>query len=391
MAWASICNKISLTLAALLIILVPFDADRNIDMQGLILIIAGAFAWLSLVLTHRQTRRQLPLTAACLVTIFGLSCVLGVWHSHLGYDLLGSPYIRLGALGLLSCVGCGLLVQRLQTRQLIAYIYSGISFVAIVSIPYTLLKFHSLYRVGGVLAQADIFACLLGCGILFGWWLLQAYPQRQKVLVASQLLLIGLLIITQTRAGLLLTILLSSYWMLSQKKRVSWRIAVLAIIGTFVLVIGVHYLAPNRLTDASYASQSVTYRWHLQTAALHEAVQHPLLGYGPGNLADALSCQNLTSADLQHSCRQGYFFNSSHNIYLDRILALGWLGGLAYIGLVAYCLYHGLRARSEQRIMALSGLLIALYYFTNVTSVVLELLFWVLLLHSLPRRPASHA
>lgn len=87
---------------------------------------------------------------------------------------------------------------------------------------------------------------------------------------------------------------------------------------------------PARLTNPSYAEFSVRYRLDLQSAALKASDHRPFLGYGIGNLADALNCPSLHVAPLKQTCHEGYFFSSSHNIYLDRVLAFGWLAGLCY-------------------------------------------------------------
>ena len=84
---------------------------------------------------------------------------------------------------------------------------------------------------------------------------------------------------------------------------------------------------------------------------------------------------------IKESCDDGYYFTSTHNIYLDRILAIGWIGGLAYSLFVQICLYLGLRLKGQQiQILSYCALVIAIYYLTNVTSVALELLFVILLL-----------
>jgi O-antigen ligase len=144
-----------------------------------------------------------------------------------------------------------------------------------------------------------------------------------------------------------------------------------------------HYVAPGRLTNAGYAEQSIHYRLSLQDYALKASGRKPFLGYGPGNLADALRCPWLPAGPLQTTCHQGYFFNSSHNIFIDRILAIGWLGGLAYLGIVILAIYRGIRSKKEVRSMGYGLLLIGCYYLTNVTSLTLELLLWVLVVQCL--------
>jgi O-antigen ligase len=368
---------VSLILAGCLPFLVLFDTSRNIDLQGLILIVAGGFAWLNLVLSSTVSKRQLASLPTLSLGLFMVSCVLSVLvHPHLGYDLLGAPYIRLGTLGLLSCLGCGLVVSRLSPQRLITYLYIGISSCAILSIPYSLLRFHSLLRIGGLFAQADIFAVFVGCGLLLGARLLRLYPRWRYYCFASQGLLGGLLLLSQTRSVLFLLLLIYPLW-----RRWSVRKWLLYAGIVVALLISAQFLLPSRLTNVDYANQSISYRLDLQHAALDAGFKKPLFGYGPGNLADALDCRRLRAAALQKTCQQGYFFNSSHNIFLDRVLAIGWLGGLSYLVFVIMMVGRGLWSSSDNhRLLACCALLIAGYYCTNVTSVCLELLLWVLLL-----------
>ena len=90
---------------------------------------------------------------------------------------------------------------------------------------------------------------------------------------------------------------------------------------------------------------------------------------------------------MQTTCRQGYFFNSSHNIFIDRVLAIGWLGGLAFLAIVMLAIYRGLRGKQELWVLGYAVALIGFYYLTNVTSVTLELLLWVLLMRCLAGSP----
>src|SRR5665213_4521871 len=159
--FASLAMQASLALAVCLPFVLPFDTARNIDAQGLLIIVIGGFAWGALILKPSFWKRLLPWQWV-LVGLYMLAGLVSVVvNPHVGYDLLGAPYIRLGAGGLLACVGFGLLVTDLPRQRLVSYLYMDILLLALVSIPYSLLKFHTLRRFGGVFAQADIMACLL--------------------------------------------------------------------------------------------------------------------------------------------------------------------------------------------------------------------------------------
>lgn len=381
---AHLSITISLVLIVCLPFLVPFEAFRNIELQAGLLIIAGGFAWLSVALNPQPVFKPYNRLSLWLIAVFAVCCILSAGlNPHLGYGLFGAPYIRLGALGLLACVGCGLILDCLRAVTWIKYLYVMIVMLGVLSVPYSLLKYHRLHRLVGLFAQSDLMAVFLGCGLLLGLYLFQTHPSRRKQIAAAQLLLLVLLGLTETRVVIVGVLALALLWQYQYQRRLLIRWWPVYLIGLVVLMAGLHWLAPNRLTSPGYASESVQYRLDLQAAALRASASKPLLGYGPGNLADALDCRKLTASDLLESCHHGYFFNSSHDIFIDRALALGWLGGLSYLAIVVLALYRGFRAKQEVRIIAYAALLISLYYLTNVTSVTLELLYWILLLRLL--------
>lgn len=373
-----------MALAASLVFLVPFDAARNIDMQGVLLIVSGGFAWAAILLERLRPVAALDQTAWLLLGIFIAAGVISfVLNPHAGYDFFGAPYIRLGIGSWLACVGVALLCAKLPKWQLVSFLYGTIMVVALISLPYTWLCVHSLFRAGGVFSQADILACFVGCGLLLGLEIYALYPKHRRLILACQILMAGLLLLTQTRAVIFLTALLGLLWIFQHKdRRIFWHAAGV-VAGASVLLAAGSYAAPGRLTDSAYASRSFDYRLTLQRYAGHAAVQKPFFGYGPGNLADAMPCPALLSKSLQTTCDEGYFFNSSHNIFLDRALGVGLAGGLAFLALVLLGLYRGFHGRKPPQVWVYGLALISAYYLTNVTTATLELLLWVLLFQCL--------
>jgi O-antigen ligase len=326
-----------------------------------------------------------------LLGIFAACCLVSLLvNPHLGYDFFGAPYIRLGTAGLLSCVGVGLLLTTIPRKRLLTGLYLIILALSVVSVPYSWWHFHSLLRVGGVFSQADIMACFIGCGLLLGIEMLHLYQRRRNVLLGAQLFWAVLLLLTQTRAVLLLVIVLGLVWESRRQRGHKFKRVALYGAAALLLLGGLHYFTPGRLTNTAYASESIHYRLTLQGYALKASRQKPVWGYGPGNLADALSCPRLTSPLLQKTCSKGYFFNSSHNIFIDRVLAIGWPGELSYLALVLLAIYRGLRGRPETRIFGYAVVLVGCYYLTNVTSVTLELLLWILMAQCLRLPKTSH-
>lgn len=373
-------------LIGLLPFLVPFEPNRNVDMQGLILLIAGTLSWCALAYGYRTTFRNFSSATKLLIGLYATCCLASLALARFGpYAFVGSPYIRLGSPGLLACVGCGLILSRLKPADLISYLYAIISLLAAVSVPYSLFESGTLVRIGGLASQADVFGVLLGCGLLLGLVTLKKIPRWRNYLLINQVFLSVLLILTGTRAAIILMLVLVVAWQLQNNRSKFIKWLPIYVVTMIVFVVSLSNFAPNRLTDSSYAKESIGYRRDLQFTALRGSLDKPVFGYGAGNLADALSCDKLTQKSLRDSCDDGYFFNSSHDIFIDRALGIGWPGAIAYLSIILLAIYHGLHAKSEVRIFGYLTLLISLYYLTNITSVVLELLLWVVLIQCLKR------
>lgn len=377
MQWLAVSKLLSNSAIALLITLpfiLFFGTFRNIDAQAGILLIAGSLSWLSIAMSWLHWRiKRLP---AILLGIFIVAaCLSFLMATTKTYGLFGAPFVRIGFFSFIAYIGCATLITKISYKKFIVGPYSVLLAMAVVAIPYALLVGQPLFRLGGTVAQADILACFMACGLVLGYGLFTVYPARSKWLHISQSFLAVILILTGTRAVLAIMICFGLVFMYQRFKRCRlWLLAglVFILIGLFLFL---QFTQPQSIVDDS--KSSLTYRLDLQIAAIESSTRHFFFGYGPGNEADALQCHYFTSYDLKRTCQEGYFFNSSHNIYLDRVLGLGWIGGLSFLTFICAALYHGFSGNRQQRLIACCGLVIALYYLTNVTSNSLELLLWI--------------
>lgn len=371
-----------LVLVCILPLLVPFGLSRNIDLQAMVVVLSGALAWTAVLLRQRQQKMRLNLMLLC-IGLYCLACTVS-WLVHASVlNAFGGALARLGSLELLSAVGIGLALAHLPRQRLVTALYASIIVLALISLPYNLLTAHHLVRIGGLLHQPDFFAVIVGVGLLLGADVWQKAPKYRPYLAAGQAYLVIVLVMTQTRAviALLLLLTLSGLWLsgLTIKRKTLLSLVSLALIamGFFSL----QAVLPGRLTNGHYADQSVSYRLSLQGYAVKALPKKPPAGYGAGSLPQALPCRRLTTPALQATCHEGHYFDSSHNVYLDRLLALGWLGGLSFIGLVILALFKGSHQRN---VFWYITLLIALYYLTNPTDLEIELLMWVALCRAAP-------
>ncbi|MDL2362977.1 MAG: O-antigen ligase family protein [Patescibacteria group bacterium] len=379
------CKRIAISIAIALVFSVPFSPRKNIDMQGILLIISGSFALASLLFSLNIKKFTAFSYARLLIVMFLLlSICSSLTQPHLIYNLLGAPQVRLGSLGLASCVAVGLLCKQYTAKRTIAWLFGLGVAVSVISIPYTLITLHSLHRFGGIFAQADIMACLLGVTCILGFSIVRMNTPYNRAITTAICLLSVMLVLTETRS--IIYLLLLAITVLALKELLSNpRYFRYAAVGTALCILVVVFLLPQRLHNRGYLFESVTYRTELFEAGIAATSTHPLLGYGPGNLADALACDKLTADELQRTCEDGYYFNSSHVLFLDRVLMIGWPGGIVFLALLLLALRRGFTGSKEQQIFAWILTLLCIYLLTNVTHILLELLLWVLVFQCLKR------
>jgi O-antigen ligase len=303
---------------------------------------------------------------------------------HKGYGILGAPHVRLGAAGIIACIGIGMNARALPRQQLMKYVYWLIVVLSVISLLYSLLRFHTLVRIGGVFSQADLFAAMEGFGLVLGVSMFRIVPGKKAYLGASQSMLTILLVLTQTRAVIGVVLIMLVVWQLRNHSKTFALVGCSLIIAGIVAIGSAHAFGATRLANPTYAVESVRYRFALQEEAASRIKSKPLFGYGTGNLADALACPRLSDAALLKTCKQGYFFNSSHNIFLDRFLTIGVLGGCAFAVLVFLAIRKGVTETVDSLTLGLCLILLAAYYFTNVTGIVIEMLLWISVLTILP-------
>lgn len=375
----NIFTKITLVLCVFLPFLIPFGTLKNFAFQQGILAIAGVFGCLALLAKRTRPGAEFPKSFYWLIYVVIASCVVSiVVNRDLMLALLGEPNSRLGFLSLIASIVCAVLFSLYDVRKFLIGLYTVLCAVVVLSIPYSLLVFDDASRLPGLFSQSSIFACIIGASLILGFAMYEYYPKRKFLLLSLQIILGITLLATQSRSVTLI-IFVILIWLL-QKRFNRFRIAVMSLLLVLVAGTIVQIIYPTRFTDAGYLQTSIDYRVMLQTEAAKHSHNRLLFGYGIGNIPSVLNCGSLQADQLQTSCSEGLYFNSSHNIYLDRVLEIGILGSISLILLVVLGIIRGLRSsHSRYHLIALGLLLISVYYLTNVTHILLDLLFWILL------------
>jgi O-antigen ligase len=359
----------------------PFPLERSIFLQSLLVVLVGGIAWLSLIVSGKVFYK-LPRYIIWLIVMYIVWAVVSLLFNHSVINIFGSSFLRLGVLPLFACIGCGLILRSISTIRLLTWLYCSSVLLALVSL-FSMRSFNVTDRIGGIFHQADILGVWMGCGLILGLAMWKLFGNSRRWITISQILLMTTLILSQTRVIILLVCVIGLYVLLRSNLSLTRKILSITAAAVFACYILIN-IGNTRyhLTNTQDATDSIHYRYDLQSDAVDASLHRPLFGYGAGNVTSALSCPSLHSPALQQTCQDGFYFNSSHNIYLDRVLSFGLIGGFSFVLIVVCSLYYGLRSKNDERFFAYGAILIALYYLTNVTNVTLELLLWVLLLRS---------
>lgn len=371
-----IISKSSFILAGCLVYLVPFDSGRNIDLQSRVILLAGLLSSTVLVFTYRQLQTSLTRVVWLLLFVIIATLLISSFISpEIKLNFFGLPYVGVGAFSVIASLAFALHFNLYSSyRQSVATLYVAIVAVSAISIPYALLNQTVSGRLGGVFMQPDIMACIVGCGLLFGVQILSWNYISKNYLYIAQLFLAVTLLVTETRAVIYSIIVFFGIYAV---RKCSTRQLYAMIISAVLAVVVIQQYVPSRLVDVKYVTDSVAYRLSLQEVGLIAAFDRPFIGSGIGSVPSILDCSNLQAESLQMTCSEGYYFNSTHNIFLDRILAAGMIGGICIILLNIYAIAYSF---SRKKYVFCSTLaLITVYYLTNVHNATLDLLYWIIL------------
>ncbi len=192
-------------------------------------------------------------------------------------------------------------------------------------------------------------------------------------LISTIFLLIYTLFLTKTRSGVLalgvgvfVTVIASVVQYKSNRNRL---VAVMAICLLIPVILYMQREAPwvqnneilNRATDLSINSKTVGTRLNLWKMALGGINDRPVFGWGQESFPYFYVkhyTPNLHGA--------GFWYDSSHNFILDKLIQTGWAGLLAYLSVIAAFFYVVWQSSvSKWQKSVLSGYLTAYVFFLS--------------------------
>ena len=97
----------------------------------------------------------------------------------------------------------------------------------------------------------------------------------------------------------------------------------------------------QKMTDVGFGSNTISARLKVWKMTLNGVFEKPILGWGEGNFSHFYA--KYYTPDLYDV---GYWYDSSHNLILDKIIQTGFVGLLAFLGLIIAVLIGILKAKT---------------------------------------------
>jgi len=385
-----LADKVALFAALALAVFMPFSNHiKDAQLKLIILIVIGAYSWVR-ILFFKLKKINWGFASYLIAALVASLITIGFLSSG-SKNIAGIYYSQISVLPLLAIIGVALNSSFLKPQFIAKAVFISSALVAFLAFPYDMLRYHELIigRLNGTLAQSNILAVYISAGLIIGfyWLVTNTYKDKKYILVAMEAYMLFMVVLTQTRfIVILLSLMALTYFALSAKKD---KKIILIAIATLLFMMGSVFVANNRQIGPKAIDNSISYRLHLQSKAFSGDSIKPIQHNGTDRLMNKLDCKNLRqSNDLSKTCDRGFIFTSYHNQFIDRTVQFGWLTGIIYIAVVALGLVEFYRQRNTGVLLALGSafLLIVLYYFTNITSIELELLLWLLLAKGLSKR-----
>ena len=375
-------DKYSIIACFLLPFVVP---SKNIYLDFIlrtyIVIILGIFSWFRIL--QKKKISQLEIAYKIPLAVIILMLILDLFLYHDSYAMFGGIYMQIGIVSLLSIIGICINSINKKIYLLFQGLFLSCIALSIFSFYFQSTIYGSLFsnRLIGPFFQSDILAIYLSLGFLAGLIFIGSLKSiKSKFLfsIGESIIMTGI-IFTQTRLVIILLLLISCIYLIYTLPKKIRLVSIIFMTLTASLIIFVSIiLRPNYNLSSLY--DSTIYRFELQSAAISHSNSSIFIGKSVYGLSSDLECKNLNKFyELRKTCNN-YIFQSSHNLFLDHSIMFGYIAGIMMFFAGAYSIYICFKNPNNNTVLL--GLILTtttIYYFSNVNSIELELLYWLLI------------
>jgi len=373
-------------------LLIPFlvpslNIYNDFILKVYVICVIGLYSWIRFIFKKKYQLLDIKYTYT--LAVICLLLLVNIVLNHSNYSLFGGINIQVGSVGLLSVIGIALNIINQPKKDLLIGLFLSCVMLSLFSIYFQYRVYGTVNsaRFIGPFFQSDVLAVYLGAGLISGISLFfkSKSINKNSLLIIGELAILTGIIFTQTRLVIILVFLLLMIYLLMRSNR-SFKIYIpffLMCIVSISLAVSVS----NRSYSPNNLFNSVAYRLDLQYSAIKNSSSSFLIGRGSEGITEDLSCRNMKDFyPLRQTCKN-YIFLSTHNVYLDDSILFGYLVGILFLLISIYSIYKSIKAgNNDLLVVGLILSLITIYYFSNVNSIELELLFWIFVGYSMKNK-----
>lgn len=227
------------------------------------------------------------------------------------------------------------------------------------------------YRAESILGNPmhlSIYALIQFYIIVYSFSIWKSYPAK-LFLILLILVTCTCLILTQTRAGILSLLVglsfIGIYYLLNSKKNTKLIVFTILCLAALVSVFAFSYYSKipilNRFTKINLEDDTLWVRIKLWKMCLNNSLEKPFLGWGQGSFI-YFYFKNFTS-DLNNA---GFWYDSAHNEFIDKIIGTGFIGFLSYLWLISIT-FFGIWEKNINYLTQFDKVMLTAFLLTYIT------------------------
>ena len=331
-----------------------------------------------------ETERSRVLLVAVLVFVYALvsTVLLGgaTWNTLFAPDMMWT-----GALSLMAIMLIAWLAAPRLDWQTVKLFFCFMAGTALLSLLYGAPEILEGGRLGGLVAQPNVLAIMLGSGLIAGLYTKE--PMRIGWRFFGVLSITLAIFLTQTRGVIVMVplIVMPFAFMHTTIKRQY-------LVGLATLIVVISCIAAPRLANIDRLTYGVTYRYDLASYSTRYLQVMPPWGFGPGGLSNVVGEFYELPPSLEATILVDQKTpESSHIIFIDRFIEYGWLGGVSYLVVVGLFIAQAYKKRQDDlvKVLAAIGLFVLVQQMITVPRFHTELIAWVTMLGAILYRPTK--
>lgn len=355
----------------------PFVAPKTIFFRIVVEIIFAAYLFL-LAADFKKYRPRINVLTLALVlflAVFVLSSLLGV---NIGRSFWSTFERMTGIWTQLHLFAFFLILSSVfKKREDWEKILGGSIVVGVILSIYILLSDEASSRGGGTIGNTSFMAAYLLFDVFFALILFLAKRGRWQIFAGLSLAVMLPVLFTSSARGAIVSFLVSLFLLLlgaflfSGKKKLkmtAWTAIIILVLSGSVLAVLQPSFAKDRVDGTLAAMESRFVVWEKGWEGFKEK---PVLGWGPENFIVVFS-KNFNPCMFLPECGGEIWFDRTHNIVLDTLVATGLIGLISYLAVFLAAVYSLFRVLSKitdrKNIFIPLGLMALLfaYFFQNL-------------------------